>query len=406
MRRTIAGVSWHRYSPVRRVSQTRPCACPPALPSPRDSAHIWPMAKFPDKPKKPKDPAHPTRSKAAREHMPPMRPELEQLLNPAIERGEAGIGSGTGLQPPPDNSKDRRADAAAAHKARKSTPQGFDEAPQSGYVGKSPFTSPGSRQRSDGELSRGRGKQEKPAPPAFDAELAAAFGLPKSEDEPDIDAPPPIAGIASQQALDALLREGRKEFRSEDGNTQIWAPHRPPRPEKAEGGQRLVITSDFEPKGDQPAAIAELVEGIKRNDRTQVLLGVTGSGKTFTMAKVIEETQRPALILAPNKTLAAQLYGEFRQFFPAQRGGIFRLVLRLLPAGSLRPAHRHLHRERILDQRADRPHAPFGDARAARTRRRHHRRLGVLHLRHRLGRDLHRDDVHAEAGRAHRPAPA
>ena len=77
-----------------------------------------------------------------------------------------------------------------------------------------------------------------------------------------------------------------------------------------------MIKSDFEPKGDQPTAIKDLVEGARRNDRTQVLLGVTGSGKTFTMAKVIEATQRPALILAPNKTLAAQLYGEFKNFFP------------------------------------------------------------------------------------------
>src|SRR3984885_6040262 len=73
-------------------------------------------------------------------------------------------------------------------------------------------------------------------------------------------------------------------------------PPGPPRPEKSEGGRRLVIKSDFDPKGDQPTAIKELVEGVRRNDRTQVLLGVTGSGKTFTMAKVIEETQRPALI--------------------------------------------------------------------------------------------------------------
>ncbi len=116
---------------------------------------------------------------------------------------------------------------------------------------------------------------------------------------------------ATAQALEALLREGRPEFKE-----QPWVPHRPPRPDKTEGGQRFVIKSDFEPKGDQPQAIAELVEGIKRHDRTQVLLGVTGSGKTFTMAKVIEATQRPALILAPNKTLAAQLYGEFRSFFP------------------------------------------------------------------------------------------
>ncbi|TKB36582.1 MAG: DEAD/DEAH box helicase, partial [Mesorhizobium sp.] len=76
------------------------------------------------------------------------------------------------------------------------------------------------------------------------------------------------------------------------------------------------MVSDFEPAGDQPTAIKDLVEGVNSNDRTQVLLGVTGSGKTFTMAKVIEETQRPALILAPNKTLAAQLYSEFKKFFP------------------------------------------------------------------------------------------
>ncbi len=79
---------------------------------------------------------------------------------------------------------------------------------------------------------------------------------------------------------------------------------------------RFEIKSPFEPKGDQPTAIKELVEGINRHDRTQVLLGVTGSGKTYTMAKVIEATQRPAIILAPNKTLAAQLYGEFKNFFP------------------------------------------------------------------------------------------
>jgi excinuclease ABC subunit B len=117
---------------------------------------------------------------------------------------------------------------------------------------------------------------------------------------------------ATAQSLENLLREGRAEFKG----AIAWTPHRPQRPEKSEGGQRLVIKSDFEPQGDQPTAIRELVEGVKRHDRNQVLLGVTGSGKTFTMAKVIEATQRPALILAPNKTLAAQLYGEFRNFFP------------------------------------------------------------------------------------------
>jgi excinuclease ABC subunit B len=86
-----------------------------------------------------------------------------------------------------------------------------------------------------------------------------------------------------------------------------------PRPE---GGRRFVLHAPFEPAGDQPAAIAELVAGIKAGEQNQVLLGATGTGKTFTMAKVIEATQRPAIILAPNKTLAAQLYGEFRGFFP------------------------------------------------------------------------------------------
>ena len=92
--------------------------------------------------------------------------------------------------------------------------------------------------------------------------------------------------------------------------------HRPDRPEKAEGGRRFVLNSDYRPAGDQPAAIAQLVAEARAGERDQVLLGVTGSGKTFTMAKVVEELQRPALVLAPNKILAAQLYGEFRNFFP------------------------------------------------------------------------------------------
>jgi excinuclease ABC subunit B len=95
-----------------------------------------------------------------------------------------------------------------------------------------------------------------------------------------------------------------------------FVPHKPARPEKSQGGIPFRIQSDYEPAGDQPTAIAELVEAARQGEQTQVLLGVTGSGKTFTMAKVIEELQRPALILAPNKILAAQLYGEFKDFFP------------------------------------------------------------------------------------------
>ncbi len=87
-------------------------------------------------------------------------------------------------------------------------------------------------------------------------------------------------------------------------------------PEKGEGGIPLKAVSPFEPAGDQPDAIKELVSGLETGERDQVLLGVTGSGKTFTMTKVIEAVQKPTLILAPNKTLAAQLYGEMKNFFP------------------------------------------------------------------------------------------
>ena len=120
------------------------------------------------------------------------------------------------------------------------------------------------------------------------------------------------AVAATNAALEKLLRDGSPFIDA----TRPWTPHRPPRPDKSEGGIRFVMKSPFEPKGDQPTAIAGLVAGVQEHERDQVLLGVTGSGKTFTMAKVIEATQRPALILAPNKTLAAQLYSEFSSFFP------------------------------------------------------------------------------------------
>src|SRR5690554_7467022 len=105
------------------------------------------------------------------------------------------------------------------------------------------------------------------------------------------------------------------EIRSEP-TPPIFMPRRPPRPPKSEGGVPFRMVSEFEPSGDQPQAIEQLVAGLRTGDRDQVLLGVTGSGKTFTMAKVIEAVQRPALVLAHNKTLAAQLYGEFKAFFP------------------------------------------------------------------------------------------
>ncbi len=117
---------------------------------------------------------------------------------------------------------------------------------------------------------------------------------------------------ATVDALSKLIESGNPLFK--DG--KIWTPHRPARPQKSEGGIPIRMKSDYQPAGDQPTAIKDLVEGLSNDDRTQVLLGVTGSGKTFTMAKVIEATQRPAVILAPNKTLAAQLYSEFKNFFP------------------------------------------------------------------------------------------
>ncbi len=96
-----------------------------------------------------------------------------------------------------------------------------------------------------------------------------------------------------------------------------WTPHRPDRNwVRIDEGGPFRVSAEYEPAGDQPTAIGELVAGLQGEERDQVLLGATGTGKTFTMAKIIEAMQRPALILAPNKTLAAQLYGEFKSFFP------------------------------------------------------------------------------------------
>ena len=281
------------------------------------------MAKKPDTPKKP---GKAPKSKAHRPDVQPIGPALAELLNPAINRGDAGLGSGTGLRPPPDNSKDRRAGGeAAAHRARASTPRDFPQ-DSSKPMPLRPNPQPiGARQSTETG-----GFDEAPQAnygtsaiiPTLDPELARQLGLPTAEDDEAELARPPrnkmeALGVkATAEALENLIRDGRPEFRKDDGSLKVWTPHRPPRPEKSEGGVRFEIKSPYQPKGDQPTAIAELVEGIERNERTQVLLGVTGSGKTYTMAKVIEATQRPALILAPNKTLAAQLYGEFKNFFP------------------------------------------------------------------------------------------
>jgi excinuclease ABC subunit B len=297
------------------------------------------MAKNPDTPKKPsgKTAKSQGKSKAGRPEVIPIGPVLAELLNPAINRGDAGMGSGTGLQPPPDNSWDRRANGeAAAHRARASTRDKSEDVAKrdaSNSVSRGsppPNPPPQAGEGKGGGASASSGFDEAPQAnygtsatiPTLDPELARQLGLPTAEDDDEALARPPRSKMeafgvkATADALENLIREGRPEFKKDDGSLKVWTPHRPPRPEKSEGGVRFQIKSEYEPKGDQPTAIAELVEGIQRHDRTQVLLGVTGSGKTYTMAKVIEATQRPALILAPNKTLAAQLYGEFKNFFP------------------------------------------------------------------------------------------
>lgn len=99
-------------------------------------------------------------------------------------------------------------------------------------------------------------------------------------------------------------------------NGQIWKPHSPQILTRQKSSKPFQLVSEYSPAGDQPQAIEQLTQGLNNNDRTQTLLGVTGSGKTFSMAQIIAKTNRPSLILAPNKTLAAQLYGEFKAFFP------------------------------------------------------------------------------------------
>ena len=213
------------------------------------------------KPKAAKKPssARTPNSKATKPELKPLEGYLADLLNPAINRGNAVPGGASG----------------------------FGDRPQAGYEAKPSYAT----ERPGGE-ERPKRKLTKKADSAFiGAEGAAA---------------------ATASSLQHLLETGSPFIQP----GKPWTPHRPERPEKSEGGIAFTMKSDFSPSGDQPAAIADLVDGIRRQERDQVLLGVTGSGKTFTMAKVIEETQRPALILAPNKTLAAQLYGEFKSFFP------------------------------------------------------------------------------------------
>ena len=149
--------------------------------------------------------------------------------------------------------------------------------------------------------------------------------------------------------------------------------------------------------GDQPQAIAELAEGIEAGERYQTLLGATGTGKTATMAWIVEQVQKPDAPDRAQQDARRPALQRVPRVLPRQRGRVLRLVLRLLPARGVRTAGRSLHRERLVAKRRHRPPAPRRDGRAALAPRRDHRRVGLLHLRPRLARGVR------EAGRLAEP---
>ncbi|HEY7669918.1 MAG TPA: excinuclease ABC subunit UvrB, partial [Hyphomicrobium sp.] len=272
--------------------------------------------------------------------------DRDKLPRPRASRGK----SGKPPAPPPET-------AAGTPDVRAPRAKGFGEAPQTGFASSppprpSPFQGEGEKienvARPIGDLARATSNGPStflPSPVAQEARFQRDAGegqgggaerkpLPALRQQGPL--PPRASGTKPGESpsryLDALLaKPSERSARAREillsqpmlathplvsGDQGTFTPHRPPRPEKSEGGHRFELVSEYEPKGDQPQAIAELVAGVNAHERSQVLLGVTGSGKTYTMAQVIAATQRPALILAPNKTLAAQLYGEFKGFFP------------------------------------------------------------------------------------------
>ena len=149
--------------------------------------------------------------------------------------------------------------------------------------------------------------------PATEAKLQSAMASAKSKSGSSKTVEGAAVGVtATVKALEQIILHGRKEV---EGSSP-WMPHQGKSNIQRSNGKPFRMVTPYTPAGDQPTAIAELVEGVNNGETDQVLLGVTGSGKTFTAAQVIAATNRPALILAPNKTLAAQLYGEFKSFFP------------------------------------------------------------------------------------------
>ena len=231
------------------------------------------------------------KSKAAKPEVVPLGEHLAALLNPALLESKADAR-------PPSRGYARRDEAGARRGGVEEAATPFDD-----DDGATPVS------RIDTRLDQMFGAPDLDVP----GDDVPAPAPPTQPALPEPNHPHGMSGAAATaDSLQALLVAGDPNIRT----GVAWTPHRPARPDKSEGGIHFDLVSEFEPKGDQPAAIAELVKGVTARERDQVLLGVTGSGKTFTMAQVISETQRPALILAPNKTLAAQLYGEFKSFFP------------------------------------------------------------------------------------------
>ncbi|WP_284177878.1 excinuclease ABC subunit UvrB [Rhabdaerophilum sp. SD176] len=241
------------------------------------------------------------RSKASKPALQPLDQHLARLLNPALAGEDRGKGFGEAPQ--------------ARYQAE--APVGVDPA-LAKALGLQPEPPPSRRRTRETEATsyaeiagaKPRRVMQGNVAPALPDEIRMGGGL---DGLSEADTQTSSLGVkATADALKALLETGNPLFKDE----KLWVPHRPARPAKSEGGIAFRMQAPFEPKGDQPQAIVELVGGVQGGERDQVLLGVTGSGKTFTMAQVIEKTQRPALILAPNKTLAAQLYSEFKSFFP------------------------------------------------------------------------------------------
>ena len=260
------------------------------------------MAKSPKKP--PKDADTTPRPR-------PSRGRSGKPLGPPVETSAGTPGFGEAPQAPFLPSPSPRPSRGEGH-AGGVLPARHEGRPQAAAQGSTPHPSPLPASVERGQVAGAAGtgvlpalRQVKPRPEDFSPSATLNAILARPDERSDR----AKALIAAQPMIAAHPLV--------NGNLPMFMPHRPERPDKSEGGVAFKLESEYTPRGDQPQAIAELVEGVGQHERNQVLLGVTGSGKTFTMAHVISETQRPALILAPNKTLAAQLYGEFKSFFPS-----------------------------------------------------------------------------------------